>query len=129
MKISVLFLVLFFLTARNKSKKNIIQKKNETSYEYKKLALEKIGEIYYKKNCIQCHAKKGVKDQHLEYAIKYDQYEVVFLKAYLTKHNNLLKDGTKIALELKEIWNNQSSLHKFELDDKGIKTIIYYLKK
>ena len=129
MKIRLLIGILFISVACSESDKNQKSEKEELTFEKKQIALERIGKIYYERNCIQCHAKKGVKDQILEYAIKSDRYEFEFLKAYLTNQDSLIKNGNETALELKERWNDQTYLHDFELNDKEVKAIIYYLKK
>ncbi|MEZ4792669.1 MAG: c-type cytochrome [Gelidibacter sp.] len=126
----IAFLIPFFLLflACKESNKTPISKKEEVSFEQKQLALEKIGQIYYERNCIKCHGKRGVKDQLLEYAIKADKYEFDFIKAYVTNQDSLIKNGNKIALGLKD-WSNQDYLHRFDVNDNEIKAIIYYLKK
>ncbi|WP_435261833.1 c-type cytochrome [Tenacibaculum sp. nBUS_03] len=129
MKTCLLISLLFILISCNTSNEKQNLGKNGLTFEQQQIVLEKIGQIYYMKNCKICHGKKGVKDQFIEYAIKNDRYEFDFLKRYLTNQDSLLKNGNKTALELKEIWNNSPYIHKFEMNENEIKSIIYYLKK
>lgn len=129
MKIIILIGILFISISCNKSNKNQKLETKEFTLDQKQIILEKVGQIYYKRNCTDCHGRKGVTDQFLEYAIKSDQYEFEFLRAYLTNQDSLLKNKNLIALGLKDTWNNHPYLHKFDMNDEEIKAILHYLKK
>ncbi|GGF29649.1 c-type cytochrome [Flavobacterium limi] len=111
------------------------EKENYQNDYYQKLALEKnekifeaIGKMYFEKNCLGCHANKGAKDNYLEYAIKDDKYEFLFLKNFITQQNSLLKNKNKEALALKDWSNNNVYLHSFNFNENEIKAILHYLK-
>lgn len=129
MKNSLPILIFLFIISCGNADRKTDHQDDELSYEQKKLTIEKVGQIYYERNCLKCHANKGMRDQHLEYAIKSDKYEFEFLKSYLTNHDSLIQNENEIALELKKEWGDQTFLHEFELNENEIKALIYYLKK
>lgn len=53
---------------------------------------------------------------------------ISYLKLYLTKQDSLPKAKNKYALELKEMWGNNGTIHKFNYTEDELDVLIEYLK-
>jgi len=96
----------------------------------KNMMMEKIGETYYQRNCIKCHASKSAKDNFLVSSIRNEKFEFEFLNYYITNQDSLIKNGNKEAIAVKENYNPNSAFnHNFKLNRNEVKSIVYYLKK
>lgn len=111
------------------------KKEEEQNVFYENLEREKkdellfnVGKVYFQNNCKGCHRKNGT-DNFLKNSIINDKYGFSFFKNFVTNQDSLIKNGNKIALDLQDFSNNQPYRHKFNLNDKELKAIIYYLKK
>ena len=91
-------------------------------------SLEKIGQIYYEKNCVMCHGQRRGLHNMLRDALLREDYDFQYLKNYITKQDSLVNAGNKEAIAKRNEYNS-AYLHSFELTDNEIKAILFYLKQ
>lgn len=100
--------------------KQAVVKIKQTSPEFK------LGESIFMEDCRKCHVSKEMNHNYIEGVV--ENVGISYLKLYLTKQDSLLKAKDKYALDLKEMWGNNGTIHKFNYTEDELDVLIEYLK-
>ena len=84
------------------------------------------GQQIFMEDCRKCHVSKNMRDNYLNGVV--EKVGIDYLKTYLTKQDSLLTIKDKYALELKEFWGNNGTIHKFNYTEYELNSLIEYLK-
>lgn len=85
-----------------------------------------LGKEIFMKDCQKCHVSKNMKHNYLAGIV--DRVGTDYLKIYLTKQDSLLQAKDKHALEIKEFWGNNGTIHNFNFTENELNLLIEYLK-
>lgn len=85
-----------------------------------------LGKDIFIKDCRKCHVSKNMKHNYLSGIVK--KVGTDYLKKYLTKQDSLLKAKDEYALEIKEFWGNNGTIHNFNFTENELNLLIEYLK-
>ena len=124
------YILLFLFLASCKQKSNPqTQDFSRIGFEKKQIYLEQIGKVYFEKNCIPCHPRKGSTDNFLEGFVKNKSNDYSLFKTYTTNEDSLLISKNEFALKINDEFNKINFSHNFKLSNNEVKSIYYYLKK
>jgi len=128
--ILILLIALFIFVV----KKNGIREFDQKTIDYTPTVVKtekttpefELGKEIFMGDCRKCHVSKNMKHNYLAGVV--EKVGVNYLKTYLTKQDSLLKVKDEYALELKEFWGNNGTLHKFNYTENELNLLIEYLK-
>tara|TARA_R110002051_G_scaffold69863_1_gene125655 strand:- start:1422 stop:1859 length:438 start_codon:yes stop_codon:yes gene_type:complete len=128
--ILILLIGLFFFVI----KKNGITEFDQKAIDYKPTVVKtekttpefELGKEIFMEDCRKCHVSKYMKHNYLSGVV--EKVGINYLKTYLAKQDSLLKAKDDYALELKDFWGNNGTIHKFNYTENELNLLIEYLK-